>query len=82
MAKKNVVADLDKVLDAGFSVDIALDLATGQVLGAVEYVMMKKYVWIDAVAVLEAAQGNGIGSIFLKRCVILCVSICVICLLN
>lgn len=67
MAKKNVVADLDKVLDAGFSVDIALDLATGQVLGAVEYVMMKKYVWIDAVAVLEAAQGNGIGSIFLKR---------------
>jgi GNAT superfamily N-acetyltransferase len=67
MAKKNVAADLDNVLDSGFSVDVALDMATGEVLGACEYVAMKKYIWIDALAVKESVQGKGLGSILIKR---------------
>ncbi|KAJ1537069.1 hypothetical protein HK405_014886, partial [Cladochytrium tenue] len=66
-AKKNVSADLDGVLDDGFSVDVAVDAVTGAVLGAVEYVFMRRFLWVDAIAVKEEFQGAGVGSLLIQR---------------
>ncbi|KAI8616056.1 hypothetical protein BC830DRAFT_237898 [Chytriomyces sp. MP71] len=66
-AKKNVNADLDSVLDDDFSLDVVIDAATGQVIGAVEYVFMKRFLWIDAIAVREDARGFGVGDVMLQR---------------
>ncbi|KAJ3083338.1 hypothetical protein HDU99_010805 [Rhizoclosmatium hyalinum] len=66
-AEKNVNADLDGVLDDDFTVDVITDPVTGIVLGAVEYVFMKRYLWIDAIAVHHNVRGLGVGSIMLER---------------
>jgi ribosomal protein S18 acetylase RimI-like enzyme len=62
-----VSADLAGVLDEDFTVDMAKDGTTGEVLGAVEYVMMKKYLWVDAIAVKEECRGIGIGRALMTR---------------
>ncbi|KAJ3074387.1 hypothetical protein HDU98_011362 [Podochytrium sp. JEL0797] len=66
-AKKNVNADLEGVLDDDFTVDVVTDPLSHQVLGAVEYVFMKKYLWIDAIAVREDLRGLRIGRVMMER---------------
>ncbi|KAJ3226030.1 hypothetical protein HDU81_007536 [Chytriomyces hyalinus] len=73
-AQKNVSADLDSVLDDSFSVDIATTGFTSQdtsevntVLGAIEYVFMRGYLWIEAVAVHDHARRCGVGRELVSR---------------
>ncbi|KAI9333181.1 hypothetical protein DFJ73DRAFT_896207 [Zopfochytrium polystomum] len=66
-AKKKVTADLAGVVDDGFTADIVRDAVTGVVLGTAQYVYMRRYLWLDALAVKEEAQGLGIGSLLLQR---------------
>ncbi|KAI8853928.1 hypothetical protein BC829DRAFT_260497 [Chytridium lagenaria] len=66
-AEKNVAADLGGVLDDDFTVDIAHDSRTSAILGAVEYVIMKRYLWVDAIAVDREARGLGVGQVLLNR---------------
>ncbi|KAJ3007312.1 UNVERIFIED_CONTAM: hypothetical protein HDU68_003581 [Siphonaria sp. JEL0065] len=66
-AKKNVNADLEGVLDDDFTLDVVIDPISGQVVGAVEYVFMKRYLWIDAIAVREDVRGLGVGCIMMER---------------
>ncbi|TPX74543.1 hypothetical protein CcCBS67573_g04186 [Chytriomyces confervae] len=73
-AQKNVSADLDSVLDDSFSVDIATTGFTSDtggglntVLGAIEYVFMRGYLWIEAVAVHDHARRCGVGRELVSR---------------
>ncbi|KAJ3104282.1 hypothetical protein HDU97_009358 [Phlyctochytrium planicorne] len=66
-AEKNVCADLGGVLDDDFTVDMARDVRSCEVLGAVEYVFMKRYLWVDAVAVESACRGMGVGVVLMNR---------------
>ncbi|KAI9337977.1 hypothetical protein BDR26DRAFT_863377 [Obelidium mucronatum] len=66
-AKKSVKADLEGVLDDDFTLDVVIDPITGHVVGAVEYVFMKRYLWIDAIAVREDVRGLGVGCVMMER---------------
>ncbi|KAJ3118335.1 hypothetical protein HDU96_002492, partial [Phlyctochytrium bullatum] len=66
-AEKHVTADLVRVLEDDFAVEIVRDAHTGVVLGAAEYVLMRRYLWLDAIAVENEARGWGVGVLLLNR---------------
>ncbi|KAJ3191009.1 hypothetical protein HK101_008178 [Irineochytrium annulatum] len=68
-AAKNVAADLSSVIHERFAVDLAIDIGTGEVAGAAEYVFMRKYLWLDAIATSKEARGCGVGTLLLDRLV-------------
>ena len=50
-----------------FTLDVLLDEMTGTVLGTVQYCLMRKYVWVDALAVREDSRHLGVGSALTDR---------------
>ncbi|KAJ3202592.1 hypothetical protein HDU67_000422 [Dinochytrium kinnereticum] len=66
-AEKNVVADLSGVVEDEFSLEYAKDARTGKILGAAEFVQMKRYLWLHHLAVDREARGCGVGATLLDR---------------
>ncbi|KAJ3209349.1 hypothetical protein HDU67_006265 [Dinochytrium kinnereticum] len=66
-AAKNVIADLKGVREDGFSLEYAKDANTGKILGAAEFVHMRRYIWLDHLAVDLEARGLGVGVALLNR---------------
>ncbi|KAJ3307547.1 hypothetical protein HDU76_004570 [Blyttiomyces sp. JEL0837] len=66
-AMKNVNADLSAVVNDEFTVDVAKDFHTGEVLAAAEYCLMRRYLWLDEIAVKDEYRGKGVGSVLLQR---------------
>ena len=66
--EKGIEADLSPVIDFNFSVEIAIDIdANNAALGAVLYIFMKNYVWIEEIVVSSNYQGKGVGKALLSR---------------
>ena len=65
--EQNIDADLSPVLDMGFSAEAAIDTETNKVLGAVLFVFMNQYLWIEDIVVSTSSQKHGIGSSLISR---------------
>ena len=59
--------DAKAVEEDGFTLDVLLDETKGTVLGTVQYCFMRKYVWVDALAVQKDARRLGVGSALMNR---------------
>ncbi|KAJ3210028.1 hypothetical protein HDU67_005711 [Dinochytrium kinnereticum] len=66
-SEKNVVADLKGVVEDDFALEYAKDVDSGKILGAAEFVQMKRYLWLDHIAVDREARGLGVGVALLNR---------------
>ena len=73
-AAKEVETDLqNEVCDDDFTIDVLVDPSSGEVVACVEYVYMRKYlwvVWVECVAVKQTYQKAGIGRLLIERFVI------------
>lgn len=54
-------------LEDDFTVDVLVDCYTGQVLAVAEYVFMRKYVWVECLAVHPGFQRFGLGQLMMER---------------
>jgi hypothetical protein len=62
-AAKEIEMDLQNgVCDDDFTIDVLVDPSSGEVVACVEYVYMRKYLWVECVAVKQTYQKAGIGS--------------------
>jgi GNAT superfamily N-acetyltransferase len=67
-AEKAIEMDLlTGISKEDFSVDAIVDPSTGEVLSAIEYVYMRKYVWVECFAVKQNCQNSGIGKLMMER---------------
>jgi GNAT superfamily N-acetyltransferase len=80
---RGIEADLSRVVESGFTVDLAIkqsfhstkqeitpdvsEISKDRVLGACLFVFMKKFVWIEEVAVSKESQGMGVGKVMIGR---------------
>jgi len=73
---RGIDADLSRVVENGFSVDVCIkqtfhigtpEPGDDAVIGAVMFVFMKKYVWIEEIGVEETCRGMGVGRALIER---------------
>ncbi len=66
-AIQSIEADLGIVFDMGFSVEIAMEKLSEVVCGAVLYIYMEKYLWIEEIVVKPEYQRHGVGKTLMQR---------------
>ena len=68
---REIDADLEFVKDNGFTVDIVyqntMNSDDGAVMGCAMYILMRKYVWVEEVAVKSIWRGGGVGRVLIER---------------
>ena len=73
--KRGILADLTSVHELGYTVDLViknhfsqnLNNSNCRVLGALLYVFMKRYIWIEEIVVDEDWRGCGVGKLLIQR---------------
>ena len=65
-ASKQIDMDLNLIQD-DFILDLIVDDKSVEVLGAIEYIYMKKYLWIECIAIPQKHQGLGVGKLLIQR---------------
>ncbi|KAI9204275.1 uncharacterized protein BJ171DRAFT_122302 [Polychytrium aggregatum] len=58
---------LDSIFEYGLSCEIVVDEVTNEVMGVVKYVVLKRYVYVDTLAIASNYQRRGIGSLLMNR---------------
>lgn len=65
---KNLEMSLAQDVCSGdFTVDVLVDPSCGEVVACVEYIYMRRYVWIECLAVKKTYQHTGLGKILMDR---------------
>ncbi|KAJ3122798.1 hypothetical protein HK100_011846 [Physocladia obscura] len=72
-ARKNCIISFRHVQDDEFTIDVCTDPVTNTTVGAVDYIIMKKYLYVNAIAVLQSVQGYGVGGVMLEKLKQICV---------
>ena len=50
-----------------FTADVLVDPSTGEVIAAAEYVFMRKYLWVECLAIKKSYRRSGIGKLLMSR---------------
>ncbi|KAJ8323391.1 hypothetical protein O5D80_008136 [Batrachochytrium dendrobatidis] len=67
-AEQNILVDLKEgCAEEDFSAEIMADVNSYEALASAEYIFMRKYMWIESVAVKKEYRGLGFGKIMMER---------------